>query len=155
MAIPPLRDLSPKGDVKGGSPRTPSGGVRVAEYQQFVESGNESAIWFWRTVATGSMSLLVGMTIAWWSALQGKGITEKDMQEFVTQFFGSERRIISEHTSQQDGYIGVLQGKQDKTSELISEIKSTQRDHDKDLTEIREKLKLTANYLEEQQKVKK
>ena len=148
----PLRDLVPRGDVKGGSPRTPSGGIPVAEYQQYV-MGNGNGVW--RAIASGLAGMCLGLLAAWFTALQGKGVTQKDMQEYIIGYYATERRVIAEHTSQQDGYIGILQGKQEKLFDAVSEIKSNEKEHDRDIIEIKEKLKLAANYLEEQQKAKK
>jgi hypothetical protein len=155
MAIP-LRDLTPYGDVKGGSPRTPSGGIPVQEYQQYaMGNGNGNGNGVWKSVACGCAGLMVGLLLAWFTALQGKGVTQKEMQEYIIAYYATEKRVISEHTSQQDTYIGILQGKQEKIIQDLSECKVSQKEHDRDITEIREKLKLAANYLEEQQKVKK
>jgi hypothetical protein len=152
----PLRDLSPRGDVKGGSPRTPSVGIPRQEYEQYVATNGSDAVnKLLLATCTGLAGLFIGTMIAWWSALQGKGVTQKEMQDYIIQYFSTERRVIAEHTSQQDGYIGQLQGKQDKIVQDLAECKLGQKEHDRDLIEIRDKLKLTTNYLEEQQKVKK
>ncbi len=153
---PPLRDLTPRGDVKGGSPRTPSAPIPVREYQEYVATnGNEAVNKLLLASCTGLAGLFIGSMLAWWTALQGKGVTQKEMQDYIIQYFSTERRVIAEHTSQQDGYIGQLQGKQEKIVQDLAECKSAQKEHDRDITEIREKMKLAANYLEEQQKVKK
>lgn len=139
-------------DVKGGSPRTPPG-LPVRDYQEYAASSNGNGVW--KAVATGLGGLVAGLLVAWFTAFQGKGVSNKEMQEYIIQYYSTERRVIAEHTSQQDGYIGILQGKQEKLFERLATFEVNQKEHDRDITEIREKLKLAANYLEEQQKVKK
>ncbi len=149
----PFKDLPPRGDVKGGSPRTPTAGIPVSEYQQFVTHTNGHGVW--RAIACGEAGIIITLFLAWWTAFQSKGISQKDMQEYVSSYYTTEKRVIAEHTSRQDENIGSLMGKQEKLFETIGEIKSNQKDHDRDITEIKAKLKLTGDYLEEQLKVKK
>ncbi len=149
----PFKDLPPKGDVRGGSPRTPTAGIPVSEYQAYVAPTNGHGVW--RALACGLAGLNIALLLAWWTAFQAKGISQKDMQEYVSSYYTTEKRVIAEHTSRQDENIGSLMGKQEKLFEYVAEMKSNQKDHDRDITEIKAKLKLTGDYLEEQLKVKK
>ncbi len=87
MALPTLRDLSDHRDVKGGSPRTPSGGVRVADYQEYVApviNGNHIALW--KMLASGGWGAAAGILIAYFTAMQSKGVTTKEMQDFDKEY---------------------------------------------------------------------
>jgi len=157
MPLPPPKDLEIRHDVKGGSPRTPSGGVKVAEYQEYVQTTNDVGYVNKLLLAatTGLAGLFCGAMLAWWTAFQGKGISQREMQDYVTNYYTAERRAVVEHTSVQDEKLGILSGKTDKMSENQSEMKVNQKETERDISEIREKMKLTANYLEEQAKPKK
>ncbi len=44
MLISPLRDLTPKGDVKGGSPKTPPRGIPLSAFRQAMTKGEEACV---------------------------------------------------------------------------------------------------------------
>ncbi len=159
MALPPLRDLEDWRDVKGGSPRTPSGGIPVREYQDQYSippspaNGNHVAVW--KAAATGFAGLIVGLLMAWWSAFQKQGVTQRDMQDYVIAYYGTEKRVIAEHTSQQDTQLGVLQGNQQRNIERLSAHDSKLHDDERDIIDLQNKVKQFGDFVEELRKAKK
>ncbi len=154
MALPPLRDLDAKYDVKGGSPRTPSAGVPVREYQEYVTTnGHGNGVW--KAIATGLGGLNVGLLIAWFSALQGKGVTQKDMQEYVDKY----SPVMPKDQAMQNTQIGEIRGRQEKLSIDLSNIQFKQSTDEHDFTEFKAKTEKNneywANFIEEQRKAKK
>ncbi len=68
--MPPLsvEDLPPKKDVKGGSPKSPSRGIRVSEYQDQTNGGKTFSWLFWHGFNIGHVLIILGMvcTAFWW-----------------------------------------------------------------------------------------
>ncbi len=149
----PLRDLVPYGDVKGGSPRTPSGGVPVREYQEYVSNGNGNGVW--KAIATGLGGLVVGLLLAWFTAFEGKGVTSKEMQEYVEKY----SPVLPKDQALQTSNIGELRGKQERIFERLSSLENNERVDEKEVTEfkteVRKNNELVASYIEEQRKAKK
>lgn len=134
-----VRDLEPENDPKGGSPKTPFPPITQPE-QGFWIQPNGGTIW--RAIATGLGGLLVGMTIAWFTALWSHGLSQKEvedliresqieqekhllsrieMQEYVTKFspWSFDKQAITNRLSNQDQAIGELRTKIDLAADLI------------------------------------
>lgn len=153
MASPP-RDLEPRYDVKGGSPRTPSGGVPVREYQDYVVT-NGYGNGVWKTLAGSAGGLWIMSLLAWWTAFQSKGVTQKELQEYVDRWSQSKEAIVATQQANQDRDIGTLMGKGERIIDRmnVSEGKINELEHGQ--IEFKTKLDLVANYLEEERKAKK
>ena len=148
----PPRDLEPLYDVKGGSPRTPSGGIPMVDYQAYT-NGNGNGVW--KAIATGLGGLVVGLLLAWFTAFSNKGVTNKELQEYVEKYspYSQQKDVIAQHLANQDTQIGVLQGKQDRNYERLTK---AENDIDKCNisiksleTEVRAKMGTVADYLEQ------
>ncbi len=153
MALPPLRDLTDHRDVKGGSPRTPSVGVPVAEYQQYVnQSQQPNHVAVWRVLATSGWSLLAGTLLAWFTAWQGKGISMKDLQDYEDKYspYMQQKETLAMHNQVQDTQIGVLQGIQQRNIEKINSYDGKFHDAERDIIDLQNKVKLFGDYIEGQ-----
>ncbi len=154
MPLDPPRDLPPRYDVKGGSPRTPTRGIPVAEYQAQMQLPPMNGKGLWQMLTTGSAGLLIGFIVAWWTALQGRGVTQKEMQDYVDRFSQSKDLIVAAQQSTQDVQIGESKGKIDRIGQQINDVQLKLRDHERDFGELKTKLDIVADMLE-QQKAKK
>ncbi len=154
----PLRDLTDYRDVKGGSPKTPAGGIPravVSDYQDVVIHPPNGV---WRAIACGLAGLNVGLVTALFAALSNKGVTTKEMQEYVKDFSPYNKdveHLLTEHNLYQDTAIGVLTGKQDKITERLSVQEATQKEQDRDLTDCKKGMKNAADFIEESRKGRK
>jgi len=149
----PLRDLAPRYDVKGGSPRTPSGGVPVREYEQYVSNGNGNGVW--KAIATGLGGLVIGLLLAWFTAYSGKGVTLKEMQEYVDKY----SPVLPKDQALQTAQIGELRGKQERIADRLSSLENNEKVDEKEVTEFKTEQRknndLVATYIDEQRKAKK
>jgi uncharacterized membrane-anchored protein YhcB (DUF1043 family) len=158
-----MRDLPPQKDPKGGSSKTPSGGIPVRDFQMGgdypIIATNGYGIW--RAVATGLGGLVIGLLLAWFTAFTSKGVTQAEMQEYVTKYspYSMEKASINEHNQTQDGQIGELRGKQDRVFERLQNLESKLSNDERELSEFKEnsknKFQDVANLLDEQRKAKK
>jgi hypothetical protein len=135
-----LQDLTPKNDPKGGSPRTPNP-MPVSDYQSTVAYATNGTIW--KMATTFLASGLIGMTVAWWTALQARGMTQAD------------KELLTVQQSSQDKSIGELQGKMDRAFDRLSKIDEKHVAYESQISDIYSKIKLTADYLEEQRRLKR
>ena len=145
MALPPLRDLSDRRDVKGGSPRTPTTGIPMVEYQQYANGSD-----FWKIVATTGWSLLAGVLLAWFTAWQGKGVTTKEMQEYDKEYslYAKDKESITQRNQTQDNQIGTIQGIQQSNIAKMGAHEAKFHDEERDITELQNKVKLFADYID-------
>ena len=151
----PLRDLEPRYDVKGGSPKTPIPPYSAAEYQQYsmqTEGGNG----VWKVLATGAFSLLLGFIVAWWTALQGKGVSQKEMQEYVKEYspYVLQKPAIEQHIVDSNNRIGEIKGRQEQVLTRLSKVEfqltTDERDFAEFKSETKTKMGTVADYLEAQ-----
>ncbi len=153
MALAPLKDLPPRYDIKGGSPKTPVPPFSQAEYQQYAMPQTEGN-GVWKLAATAAVSVLVGMTIAWWSALQSKGVSQKDMQDYVREYMREYRESILQHATSSDTQIGTLRGTQEQMNLRLSKTELQQATDERDFSEFKSETKskmgTVADYLESQ-----
>jgi hypothetical protein len=158
MPIPPLGDLTPKSNPMGGSPKSPSGGIPVAEYQQY--SGSENGAMFWRSIAASLGGLIAGLVLAWFTAFSGHGVTQTQMEEYVDKHspYLADKPALSEHQRVQDEELGKLAGRQDRVFETLSTHTNDITDCKREVTrleaDLKTKMDLVASFLE-QQKAKK
>lgn len=137
------------------APRTPPGGIRVSEYQDAYPPDGSWVNKLLLATTTGLSGALCGTLLALYVARDNRGVTQEKMQEYVSTYDAAEKRASSEHTTHQDEGIGELRGKQEKLFSSFNDMQFTIKEHDRDLTEIKGKLKLAADYMEEQSKVKR
>lgn len=153
---PPLRDLTPRGDVKGGSPRTPSAPIPVREYQEYVATnGNGNGVW--KAIACGLAGTSVGLLVAWFGQFQNKGVSMKELQEYEDKYspYVQQRDTLALHNATQDTQIGNLQGVQQRNIERINAHENRLHDEERDISEMQVKLKLFGDYIEGQRNPKK
>jgi DNA-binding transcriptional MerR regulator len=93
--------------------------------------------------------------LAWWTAFQSKGVTQKELQEYVDRWSQSKEAIVATQQANQDRDIGTLMGKGERIIDRmnVSEGKINELEHGQ--IEFKTKLDLVANYLEEERKAKK
>ncbi len=152
MALDPLRDLPPRYDVKGGSPRSPPGGIPVREVQEYTPVVNESGVFKMLAGAAGGLWIMA--MLAWWTAFQGRGITRDELRNEMKEYKDS----ISRDISGTNGAVGELKGKQEKILSDLSHVEFKLETDERDFTEFRAETKqnnkLVADWMEAQ-KVKK
>ncbi len=149
----PLRDLPAKYDVKGGSPRSPSQGIPVAEYQQYVENGNG----VWRAISTGLGGLVVGLLLAWFQAFQKAGVTHQELVEYEDKYspYMQQKDVLAQNNRIQDQEIGAVQAVQQRNVERLNVYDSKFHDDERDIVELQGKVKTFADFIEELRKAKK
>ncbi len=149
----PFKDLPPGGDVKGGSPRSPTGGIPVRDYQEYVAT-NGYGNGVWKTLAGAAGGLWIMSILAWWTAFQSKGISQNELREFMRDY----KQGIAEHVTAVDTQIGITQGKLEKIQSDLSHVQYQQVSDENNFSEFkaetRKSNELVAGYLE-QLKVKK
>jgi hypothetical protein len=114
--------------------------MRVSEYQETYPPDNFLNKLLLATT-TGLAGALCGTILAYLAAKDNKGVSQRDMQEYVISHDDSEKRANVEHTTHQDEQIGELKGAQKKNSDNLSDLKYKVEGHDRDITEIRSDLK--------------
>ncbi len=155
---PQFTDLPPRGDVKGGARTPPLGGIPVREYQEYVSNGNGNGVW--KAIATGLGGLVVGLLVAWTTAIMGKGVNQKEMEDYIKDHspYAYDKQVLTEHNASQDTKIGNLEGKQEKVFERLNKLEAVQSEEDRIITELKTDVKtkdgIVATLLENQ-KVKK
>lgn len=153
MALEPLRDLEVRRDVKGGSPKSPSVGIPVAEYQQYAVATNGNGVW--KAIASGLAGMVIGLLVAWFTAIQSRGITLKELQEYVDKY----SPVLPKDMAIQSSQIGELRGKQERIFERLAGLENNEKVDEKEVTEFkaesRKNNEYVANFIEEQRKAKK
>lgn len=150
----PIKDLTPKNDVKGGSPKTPSP-MPLSEYQQVVPRHNGSmAGWI---VATGIGGMLAGTLLAWFTALLSKGVTQKDLEDYVDKHspYLGDKGILFEHNREHDEAIGVIKGKQERVIDRMTVMETIQTEQTRDLQDCKKEMGIVADYIDGERKLKK
>ena len=137
----PLRDLEPRYDVKGGSPKTPIP-IPLKNLEGYIET-NGGSDGLWKAATTGACGLVIGMTVAWWTALQSKGMTQ------------GEKEFIALQQTTQDEKIGSLNGQKERIFTELETLKQKHVGYDKDLADHDNKIKLLTNYIEAEKFPKK
>jgi hypothetical protein len=148
-----LKDLSPQKDPKGGSPRTPSVAIPLKTYQQYTNGNGNGTIWKVATSFLGGMC--VSLVVAYFTALRGQGLSQKDMQDYVDRAFSNDRAIAAMQNATQDEKIGSLLGSRDRIFTEIEMLKQKHIGYDNSITEMNGKIKYFADYVEEQRKAKR
>ena len=156
MPLFPIRDLEVRNDVKGGSPRTPSGGVPVREYQDYVVA-NGYGNGVWKTLAGAAGGLWIMSLVAWWTAFQQKGVTQKEMQDYDKEYslFAQQRDGLTQRNQIQDGQIGALQALQQANISRLNTYETKFHDDERDITELQNKVKQFGDFIDELRKAKK
>ena len=149
-----LRDLSPEKDPKGGSPKTPMGGIPVRDFPQNYQMGPEYPVTngygVWRAIATGLGGLVIGLTVAWFTAIQNKGVSQSVVEDYVDKHspYLMDKAVITEHNSAQDRQIGQLEGKQERMQERIGKMDEKHVGYENDISDLKSKIKLLTDYIE-------
>jgi len=155
-----FRDLPPQKDPKGGSPKTPPGGISLRDYQdlQPVEHSmlhlNGSGIWKMATSFTSG--LVIGLLCAWFTALQSKGVSQKEMQDYDATYslYARDRQLLIDRNAEQDRLIGGANAGVKENSNSIKDIQYELKTSQSDRSSIHSKLDQVADLLQSE-KVKK
>ncbi len=149
MALSPPRDLPPRYDIKGGSPRSPTPPISVQEYQQYTQPVSNGS-GFYKTVAGAFAGLWISSMLAWWTAFQGKGITRDELRNEMKEYKDSIYKDVATINTQ----IGELKGREEQTAQRISTVEFQQKTDGRDLTEFKTETKqsnkLVADWMEAQ-----
>lgn len=146
-----LPDLPPQKDPKGGSPKTPlptSLSKMLKDLQQseptdYIVTTNTNGIW--RAIATGLGGLLLGMTVAWFTAFQSRGVSQKEMEEYVRQNQVDQERHILTRSEMQEFVRDASPWAFDKQA-IVNRLAG----HDQQIGELRTKIDLAAGVIENQ-----
>ena len=97
------------------------------------------------------------MTVAWFTATQNKGVTQKDMQDYVDRFspYSHDKEIIALQQASQDEKIGALNGFKDRLFDRIKTIEEDRIIEKRDVADHDNKIKLLTNYIEAERVPKK
>lgn len=122
-----LHDLPPARDPKGGSPKSPSP-IPVSQYESEVYGGGAFSK-FTPIIISVLCTALIGMTIAWWTALSERGVNRRDMEEYVRTYspYVIDKGLIAEHQTTQDkeiARIGTVQ------SEVVKRLDKLEAERD-------------------------
>ncbi len=124
----------------------------MAEFQTYAAPMNGTALW--KMLTTGIAGLFVGMSVAWFTALQNRGVTQKDLHDYVLEFARAKDEVLSIQQSNQDRQIGVLTGKQDQIMERLNKAESNidkcESGVQKVTDDLKNKMGTVADYLESQ-----
>ncbi len=149
MALSPPKDLPPRYDIKGGSPRSPTPPISVQEYQQYTQPvSNGTGVY--KTLAGAAGGLWIMSMVAYWTAFQGKGITRDELRNEMKEYKDSIYKDISTTNTQ----IGELKGREEQTAQRLSKVEFQQitdgRDFTEFKTETKQSNKLVADWMENQ-----
>ena len=144
-----FQDLVPRNDPKGGSPRTPSAPIPLKAYQNYVSNGNGNGT-VWKVATSLLAGLFISMTVAYFTALRGQGVSRAEMQEYVDKYspYNHDKELITLQQANQDEKIGVLTGHKDRMYDLIKMLQEKHIGYERDLQDHDQKIKLLTNYIE-------
>lgn len=99
----------------------------------------------------------IGLVAAYFTALQSRGVNQKDMQEYVDKFspYSQDKALLAEHNINQDKEIGILSGHKDRIFDRLQMIESKHIEYEGKFSDLYKKMDTIANYLEEEKKVKR
>ena len=149
----PLRDLQPRFDPKGGSPKTPIP-IPVKNLEGYIDTGGDTG-GVWRVVACAAITALIGMTVAWFTALITHGVSSKDMQDYVDKSLANDRQMVALENATQNEKIGILMGQKDRIFDVLKMIQEKHISYDKDLSDDEHKIQILTNYIEAEKFPKK
>ena len=148
-----LRDLEPRFDPKGGSPKTPIP-IPVKNLEGYIDTGGDTG-GVWRVVACAAITALIGMTVAWFTALITHGVSSKDMQDYVDKSLANDRQMVALENATQNEKIGILMGQKDRIFDVLKMIQEKHISYDKDLSDDEHKIQILTNYIEAEKFPKK
>ena len=119
-----------------------------------IANGNGT---IWKVTTSGLAGLFIGMTVAWFTATQSKGVTQKDMQDYVDRFspYSHDKELIALQQASQDEKLGSLMGLKDRIFDRLNKIEESKIIIDRDLQEHDTKIKMLTNYIEAEKFPKK
>ncbi len=129
----------------------------MAEYQEYVAPMNGNHIALWRMLASGGWGLAAGILLAYFNAMQGKGVTTKEMQDYDKDYsvYAQAKEGIALRNQTQDNQIGALQGIQQANIAKLNTHDGKFHDDERDIEDLKGKVKRFSDYVEEQWKAKK
>lgn len=133
----------------------------VYEMPEVIEGSemklNGSAASIWRAIAMALGGLLLGMTTAWWTAWQQKGVTQEKMEAYVRDYspYMMDKQLLADHNRSQDETIGIIRGKQERVIERLALIEQQEKLDEQDRSSMHTKMDIVAKMLEDQQKLKR
>ena len=109
----------------------------------------------WRSIATGLGGMVMGLMIAWFTAWQNKGVSSKEMTEYVRDYgpYVFDKPTLVEHNRQQDEKIGILIGGDERIQARLNALENYNVIDIKEKQDLETKLTVITHLLEEQQKL--
>ena len=101
--------------------------------------------------------MAAGILLAYFNAVQSKGVTEKQMQDYDKDYslYAQAKEGIALRNQTQDNQIGALQGIQKTNIDKLSQHDTKFHDDERDIDELKGKVKRFGDYIEESYKAKK
>lgn len=150
-----IRDLSPRKDPKGGSPKTPSGGIPVRNFEPYEPSyepptpSNGDGVW--KGLFFASLGVIVGLTTAYVTALRERGVSQIEMEQYVRQNQLDQEKTFLTRTAMEE-YVKEYTKDYSPWSFDKQTIVNRLAAQDEKIGELRTKIDLAGKYLEQQQK---
>ena len=97
------------------------------------------------------------MVVAWFTALQNKGVSQRDMQEYVDKFspYSHDKEALTLQQSSQDQKIGELAAFKDRIFDRLTKADKDISENTRDISDHDKKIKLLTDYIEAQKFPKK
>ncbi len=101
--------------------------------------------------------MAAGILLAYFNAVQSKGVNEKQMQDYDKDYslYAQAKEGIALRNQTQDNQIGALQGIQKTNIDKLSIHDSKFHDDERDIEELKGKVKRFGDFIEETWKAKK
>lgn len=152
-----VRDLPPRKDPKGGSPRTPAGGIPVRQVEQYdqgpydvlpVKSNGDGV---WRSLFLASLGVIIGLTTAYVTALRDRGMSQNEVLSYIRQSQLDQEKTFLTRNAMED-YVKEYTKEYSPWSFDKQTIVNRLAAQDEKIGELRTKIELAGKYLEQQQK---
>ncbi len=109
----------------------------------------------WKAIATGLGGLVVGLLVALFGAYQNKGVTQRELQEYVDKY----SPVMPKDISAQISLLTEIKGNQQAMFNRLTTLETNERSDEKEVTEFKTETRKNneswANFIEEQRKAKK
>src|SRR5262249_8717476 len=138
-------------DPKGGSPRTPSGGIRLSEIPTPPPMPIEihhNGVGVWKAIAGMLATALAGMTGMYFTARSEQGVKQEEMHAYV-------QLVTESRNAQQDKDIGSLIGFKDRIFDRLNNLENYNVIDTSEKNEMKQKMKWLGDTLEAEQKAKR
>lgn len=109
----------------------------------------------WKMAASALIGINIGLVVALFTALSTKGVTQSAMETYVDKMSSTEKQFIGLQQSNQERALGVLSGQMESLSNRVKTSEEKHISYENSIADLYGKLKLAADYLEEERKGKR